>query len=155
MIDEATATFLRTGCALIVGTVEADGAPLACRGWGVPHLDAEAGRVDVLLDADDEDVRRTAVEGAPLAITAADVRTLYSVQLKGRCTARREQRADDWDVARHYLDAFMTDVEETDGTPRRLLERLVPTTLWCCTLEVEASFDQTPGPGAGAPLASP
>jgi hypothetical protein len=43
-------------------------------------------------------------------------------------------------------------VTAVDGTERRLLERLVPSDYTAWTVAIDEVYDQTPGPGAGAPL---
>jgi hypothetical protein len=53
-----------------------------------------------------------------------------------------------------YCDEFFADIAATDGVPRELLERMVPPTFIACTVRVRESFNQSPGPGAGAPLAT-
>lgn len=142
--------FLETGCALIVGSVEPDGAPLASRGWGLDVL----GPDDVLLvlDADETRVVDHVAAGGRLAVTAADVRTLRSIQLKGRATSLRPASKDLAARAERYVEQFFTDVVETDGTDPAVLERLVPSRYVACSVTVEELFDQTPGPAAGSPL---
>ena len=83
-------------------------------------------------------------------MTGADVRTLHSRQLKGEVTAVEPARGEDRARSGRYQDAFFTDIEETDGQPRVLLEQIVPAAYLVATIEVEAVFDQTPGPRAGA-----
>ncbi len=141
---------LEGGCALIVAYGEADGAPRATRAWGLRVLASDPARVRIVLD--DADRARLARSGDRLAVTGADVRTLVSVQLKGRVAALDD--ADDADVERfeQYFDRFAADVRETDGTERWQLERLVPHAFAATELDVDEVYDQTPGPGAGAAL---
>ena len=85
VLSDELAAFLEGGCALIVGTVGADGRPHAGRAWGIEVLDAEAGRLRLLLDAaDGPTLANLAGDDPRLACTGADVRTLHSRQLKGR-----------------------------------------------------------------------
>ncbi len=44
----------------------------------------------------------------------------------------------------------MRDVNETDHTPRGLIDNMVPDHFVACTLDVEELYNQTPGPQAGA-----
>lgn len=158
MFDDETASFLRSGCALIVGSASADGRPHASRGWGVPQLtsdDDQEGlgeRLTVLLDGEDERARANATPGRKVAVTATDVRTLRSIQLKGDVVATSAAEPEDPKVVRAYCDAFFTDVVQTDGMPREILERMVPGSWFRCVVQVTARFDQTPGPSAGAPI---
>jgi hypothetical protein len=153
VVDEATTTFLEAGSALIIGTVDADGAPFAGRGWGLDVLDG--GRLRLLLDASDEGTIANVAAGRAIAVTAADVRTLRSMQLKGRALGIEETTDADRERWGRYLDAFFTDLRETDGTPRELTDRFAPDDVVACTIEVHELFDQTPGPGAGARIGQP
>jgi hypothetical protein len=142
--------FLEAGCALIIGTVDADGMPLATRGWGLDVLDD--GQLRLLVDGDDEAILANLASTRAIAITAADVRTLHSTQLKGEVVSIED--ADEADVARvrRYCDDFFVDIHETDGTAYEVLERMVPSRYRACRCQVSDWFDQTPGPGAGAPV---
>jgi hypothetical protein len=154
VFDAEQATFLQSGCSLILGTVLPDGEPHAGRGWGLDLLPVP-GEVRLLLDAEDSTTVARAAAGGPVAITAADVRTLRSMQLKGR--ARSVEPASPEDVARaaRYRDEFLGDIAEVDGVGRDLTDRIVPVGYLACTVAVDCAFDQTPGPGAGTQLASP
>lgn len=149
--DPALVEFLEGGCALIVGSVDADGTPHASRGWGLTVLTAEDQQARLLLPRDDPAVTHLA-EGGAVAVTGADVRTLSSVQLKGRSLGIEATTASDEARAGRYIDAFFDDVETTDGTPRPVLDRLVPTGYVAVLVEFDECYDQTPGPGAGRTL---
>ncbi|HEX4821221.1 MAG TPA: pyridoxamine 5'-phosphate oxidase family protein [Acidimicrobiales bacterium] len=153
MLSAETKDFLESGCALIVATVSSSGEPFATRGWGLFVIDE--GRVRLLLDERDERALADLRHGGRVAITAAHVPTLHSLQMKGRFV--RSEPADDRDRQKvmDYCDNFFTDIENTDGQPRRLLERLVPEGYVACELVIEEFYDQTPGPGAGASLVQP
>ena len=152
-MDEATRAFLEAGSALIIGTVGPDGAPFAGRGWGLDVLDG--GVVRLLLDATDEGSIANVDAGRAIAVTAADVRTLRSVQLKGRAIGIEATTAADRERWSRYREEFFTDILETDGTPRELTDRVAPDDVVPCTIEVHELFDQTPGPGAGARIEQP
>ena len=98
MLEPETAAFLETGCALIVGTVATDGEPLAARGWGLTVLDPSRVTVRLLLDVADITTIEHLAAGGAVAVTSADVRTLRSVQMKGR--ARGVEIATGEDAAR-------------------------------------------------------
>ncbi len=78
------------------------------------------------------------------------MRTLHSRQLKGRVEAIEPATGADRARAARYCDAFFADIEATDGEPRELLDQIVPAAYVACTVTVDALYDQTPGPGAGA-----
>ena len=151
MIGPDLQALLEGGCALIVGTVGPDGAPHASRGWAADVTAPDA--VRVVLDGDDPILAAHLAGGARLAVTATDVPTLRSAQLKGRADEVAPV-VDEVDLARirRYCDAFARDILATDGTPTALVARLTPAHFVACRLAVEEVFDQTPGPAAGAPL---
>jgi hypothetical protein len=150
MLDEATRVFRNGSRALIVAAVTPDGAPHASRGWGIT-LDTELRSARLLLPADDGVViAALRVPGARIAVTAGDVDTLHSAQIKGRALAVEPATDADALTAADYVDGFTAAVERVDGTPRALIERLVPMAYVACTITIDEVFDQTPGPGAGA-----
>ncbi len=151
MFDEETAALLASGCALIVGTVSADGEPHAGRAWGLQVLeDGEVVRLRLLLDAGDPTTIEHVAGGGAIAVTATSVRNLRSLQLKGRAVGIDVVGPHDLDLARRYTDAFFADIHETDGTSFELLQRFAPLGYVACTIETDERYDQTPGPGAGA-----
>ena len=150
VIDEALAAFLERGGAMVVGTVAADGAPHASRAWGCSVVDPST--IRLLLDDSDATLRRHVEDNGRIAMTSADVRTLRSVQLKGRVTAVEPPGPTDLDRCARHNDELFTDILETDFFPRELTERMVPPAYVVVVVSVEEVYDQTPGPGAGAPV---
>lgn len=153
MIDPEHVGFLESGCALIVGTVHPDGRPHACRGWGLDVLGGEPTRARLLVSEVEQDVLAWLEAGGPVAVTACDVRSLRSLQMKGRALGVGAATGADRDRAERYLDEFFTDIHETEGTPWAILERIVPAGYAIVSLELHELYDQTPGPSAGTPLA--
>jgi hypothetical protein len=147
-----TTAFLEGGCSLVIGSVGADGAPTASRGWGLTMLSRERGECRLLLDAAAErfidNLHRTGV----IAVTAADVPTLRSIQLKGVVTDIEPATDADRDRADQYTCAFFDDIEHTDGTDRRVLEHMRPREFVASLATFDRIYDQTPGPSAGAAL---
>ncbi len=146
---EVTA-FVEGGSGLIVGTVANDGAPLANRAWGLTVLDHATGDVRVLLDAGDLATLANLEATPAIAITATDVRTLRSLQMKGIASTIEPATEADAERSARYCDAFFTDIEEIDRIPRELPARLTPDALVACIIRIRDLFDQTPGPVAGA-----
>jgi hypothetical protein len=147
-----TTAFLEGGPAFIVGTVSADGAPTATNAWGLTVLSAETGECRLLLDRHAERALANLDATRAIALTGADVPTLFSVQLKGECI--RIEPATDADRARSddYVDAFFGDVMRTDGRDIASLNRLRPNELVASIVRFCEIFDQTPGPSAGSAL---
>ncbi|MBV8951966.1 MAG: hypothetical protein JOZ99_13900 [Actinobacteria bacterium] len=107
------------------------------------------GRDELVLD---DLMRDGSGHGGAVAVTVADVRTLRAVQLKGHALRLEPATPVDVERAARFCDEFITDVSTNDGTPRALLERLVPGRYVACVVAVDGLFDQTPGPRAGVPL---
>jgi hypothetical protein len=147
VLDEDMVRFLQGGCALIVCTFDAEGAPYASRAWGLTVLCADGGedavRVRLLVTPD-------VLAQGRIAITATDVPTLRSLQLKGRVSDVEPMTDDDLAKSEQYTDDFYDDIVSTDHIPRDLLERARPREFLACIVAVEELFDQTPGPRAGA-----
>jgi hypothetical protein len=148
VIDQALTAFLERGGAMIIGTVTPDGMPHAQRCWGCAVLGPTT--IRIALDASDGELASHLVVGGRIAITSADVRTLRSVQLKGRISAVEDPGPDDLARCDAHNDELFTDIYEADHFPRELTERMVPPGYIVAVVEVEDLFDQTPGPGAGA-----
>jgi hypothetical protein len=142
---------LCAGNALLVATVDERGRPFAGRAWGASPVGDEPDLVRLLVDADDADRPGGFVPGARVAVTGGDPITLRSAQAKGRIVAVEAAGPDDVAVSSRHRRATFAAIRESDGTRPHLLDRMVPARLAACTIRVDECFDQTPGPGAGAP----
>ena len=150
-IGPDAAQHLQGGSALIVAAADADGTPYATRAWGLRVVEEGAAlRVD--LDADDSAVVPLLTDGAAVAITGGCVRTLASAQVKGRVRSVDALTALDIATRERETELFVRDVNETDHTPRGLIDNMVPGRFVACTVDVEELYDQTPGPHAGASI---
>lgn len=155
MLDDATLAFLQAGTSTIVGLLDRDGEPFATRAWGAEVLDGDPPRMRVLVGAGafatagyrvGDDVRFA------IAVTGGDVQTLQSVQVKGTAVALEEPTDDDLRRSEAYCEQFFGAVQATDDIDPALMQRLVPSDLWVCTIEIAEVYDQTPGPKAGSRL---
>lgn len=149
MFDGATKKFLESDNALIVATVSPSGEPHATRGWGVTVLPGEDRTLRLLLAADDAVALAHLADGGAIAITGADVRTFRSMQVKGRAVAIEPGTDADRARAARFVEQFFGAVMEVDGALRHQISRLEPVDYVACTVVVDDTFDQTPGPGAG------
>ena len=149
MFDPATITFLESGCALIVGSVSAQGEPFATRGWGLTVISRDPTVVRLLLDPDEAQVLDNLRATGRVAITATSVPTASSLQLKGRLRRVEPALEADEDRASQYADDFFRDIVETDRTPIEIVERLRPERYVACIIDVDEVYNQTPGPRAG------
>lgn len=156
VLDPSLSSLLESGSALIVGLADGAGEPIATRAWGLRAM-ANAGtttQLRVLLTRHDVDLAQTVV-GASIAITGADVSTFRSTQVKGAVTSIEDPTDADLEVARAYVDAYLGAISRGDPTERALMARMAPGVLVTATLAVDAVYDQTPGPDAGATIAAP
>jgi len=153
MFDKSTIEFLHSGCAVLIGTVDDNGQPHASRGCGVTVLDAEVGRLRLLADASDAKLVANLKPGALVAITVASVPTFQSMQMKGRVVGVETATGADEAKSRQYAADFIRDIHESDGQPMDVLGRWADRTILPCIVEIDSSFDQTPGPLAGTALA--
>jgi hypothetical protein len=151
-LDPDVVALLESGCSMIIGTVDASGTPLATRGWGAA-VEAD-GRVRVLLALEADAARANLAATGKIAIGATDVPTLRSIQVKGEVVAIEPPTDADRDRSDRHREGFFRDVHETDGIPIEVLLRVAPGGLEAVTVVPTEVFDQTPGPGAGAPIPS-
>lgn len=151
ILDETAVGRLGGAAALVIGTVSADGRPHGCRAWAASS-GPDAATLRVIVDADDERLLANLAAGSRVALTAANVVTMASLQVKGRVRVIEELTALDHATRESRTDRFLADVAETDRVPREMLDALVPARFLVCVVEVDEVFDQTPGPGAGRVL---
>ncbi|MDQ1481805.1 MAG: hypothetical protein QOI44_2666 [Actinomycetota bacterium] len=152
MLSPETAAFLESGCALIVGTADIGTEPHATRGWGVTVLSRDPGEVRLLIDANDPVAITNLSTNGKISVTGADVPSLASVQFKGTVSAIEAATDEDRARAARYADAFFGDIGNVDGTPRKLVDRLLADDFVACIVRIVELYDQTPGPGAGASM---
>ena len=138
-----------SGGGLVVGTVSADGEPRAVRGWAVFPPGGATDRVRVVMSADDPVAVENLSTGR-VAITIADVRTLRSLQLKGLVVTVEAPSTTDLELMRVQTEQSLQAVHESDGNPVEVLRRILPHEVVTFEMVVESTFDQTPGPEAGA-----
>jgi hypothetical protein len=152
VIDAETVRMIESDVSLVVGLVDGSGAPIVSRACGLNVLDANAGTVRLLLDAEDAPALAELVHGAVIALTTGNVRTHEAKQFKGHVVSIEAATPADNARAAQYYDDFCRVVEESDGIERAAVERLIPTRFVACLIAFDEMFDQTPGPGAGAPI---
>ena len=141
------------GAGLVVGTVSADGEPRANRAWCVSVVDPDARRIRFVMSGDDPVVVEHLRTGS-VSLTAADVLTFHSIQVKGRADLVEAPTTADLARAREASQAFFDAIERTDGNPMELLLRMLPLQMLAVEMTVDETFDQTPGPKAGDPWTS-
>ncbi len=144
VIDPALAAFVEGDAAQTIALVDDARAPTIGRAWGLRVRDGHVVRAQVGAD-----VATTAQlhPGARIAILLIDVATYRSVQLKGSIVAVEPPTASDRDVHEAYVAEFVAALHAAD---RHIpVEDALPAQLLAVTIDADAVFDQTPGPGAG------
>ena len=143
-----------SGAGLVVGTVSDEGEP-PCRP-GVGHCRARrAGSAGALCD-ECRRPRRRAEPGDGAGV--ADRRRGGDVSVdptQGRPVVVEPPTAGDIELARVQTATFFDVVHRTDGNPIEALWRMLPLQMVAVEMIVEETFDQTPGPAAGAVIEGP
>jgi hypothetical protein len=151
MGTDALAELIEGGAAMLGASRDGDLRPEAFRVWGARIVDAE--RVRILASADAERSFRDLCDGAPVAVTFTDIQTFRSIQAKGVVEGGVEPAGpSDLALLQLYDEAFGTALASI-GHPRTLADRIRPLAVFAVTYRIAALFDQTPGRGAGSPVA--
>jgi hypothetical protein len=152
-LTDAHLALLAGPLAVQVAAATARLAPLASRGWGV-EFDAEGCLVFVLLEAQTELLRAAIAETRKAAVNATHPLTLASLQFKGEVI----EMAEPDHAAREVVDRRTAQFGEALAVmgidPAKARGIAHPGPARRLVLRVREVFDQTPGPGAGKPLAS-
>lgn len=152
MIGAELKEFLESGISVLVGSRDRLLVPEAIRGFG---LRVEADGRELVVFVPDAWGRRTVAnlrDNGRIAVAAARPMDHRSVQVKGSVVEIRPGDDDDRAALESYRERLVGHFGAI-GFPPRILHRL---DAWPChtvRLAVEALFEQTPGPRAGAPLA--
>ena len=146
-----------SGPVVIVGSGDAAGVPEVSRAWGM-HLLVDANEVVICVPSTSgrrllANLERT----GRIAVNVTSPQTYRSFQMKGRVLSIGVASPEDLDRAAAHQRAFVDSVAAV-GMSREISPRLfadspadpIQPDLTAVRLAVEALFDQTPGPGAGA-----
>jgi hypothetical protein len=151
MLNERLQRCLQAGLSIIVGSVDAHGAPTCCRAYGLRSTDElETVTVYVPVATSHETIQALATTGR-LAIGATWPADHSATQLKGVVTDTRLARDDEATFVREQLRVW-SDVLAKFGVPKRLSSRATCWPAFAVTMRVEEIYEQTPGPKAGGRL---
>jgi hypothetical protein len=148
IVETEVAALFGSPCSLIVGTVDGSTVPDATRGWAFELL-PDGHHARLLLSTSAHTARANLDTTGRVAVTATDVPTNVSAQLKGRVTSVEPETDRDRSRRKEHTDGFFGVVQAVDGTAMELLERLRPRGCFAIVMTLEECFDQTPGPQAG------
>jgi hypothetical protein len=152
MSDARVQRCLEPGLSVLVGTADGSGMPSCCRGIAISTPDdLQTITVYVPLATSHEAIQNLAMT-RKLAVTVTHPRDNFAAQFKGEAIDTRLAREDEAAFVRARLDAF-ADVLDRIGVPRRVSRSLAHWPAFAVTMRVDQTFDQTPGPNAGRPVA--
>ncbi len=143
--------FLSAGMSFIAAGRDAELRPRVSRAVGLrPGADR---RTFTVFVADQAGAALLAVlaPDAPLAVTACEVATHRTVQLKGVVTAVRPARVDERAAIETQAGGYTGSLAGI-GLPLPVVRRLVTWPATAVEVRLDAVFEQTPGPGAGRPM---
>jgi hypothetical protein len=137
------------GTSVLIGTVDANGAPATCRGIALVSADGCAtATVYAPMATSQQTIANLAATGR-LAVVACHPIDHCATQLKGHSRAVRLATDEEGAFVRRRLEEF-ADVLDQIGTPRRVTRRLAHWPAFAIEMQVDEIYDQTPGPKAGA-----
>jgi hypothetical protein len=154
-IDDELKSYLESGPSILVGTCDLGLVPEITRAWG-PRVSEDRRSMSVCVPLATSGRTLDNLANNPrIAVSCALPRNAKSVQLKGTCIETTEPDAADLAAVDEHRDAFAAGNERI-GVPRHRIE-----VFWRRELETspvlvkirfvpDRTFDQTPGPDAGA-----
>jgi hypothetical protein len=151
MVTSQLGSFFEEGIGIHIGSRSADLEPNGVRAIAV-KVDRDGTHLVVYVPAVSADRvlpdLRSNGQGAVLFGRPVDER---SVQVKGTFVDVREARDDEREMVLAQWEGYMTNLGLI-GIPRAVYERWPTWPVVAIRLRVSALFEQTPGPGAGAPM---
>lgn len=150
LIADDFASFVRGPVSAFLGTVDAMGTPDVARVIGVVGIDSR--RMRILVSGRAATALRNASVGARVAVLITDITTYRSMQWKGRVESATEPPSPgDTVLTDQHIHAF-TGACSLVGIDPDEAWRMFPLDGVPLVIVVDESYDQTPGPGAGAPI---
>lgn len=151
-IADSLKEFIESPVAAVLGTASAAGRPHVTYCWGPAVGDDRRSVAFHVNETVATEALADIVETGRIALTVADPITYRSVQLKGRCLGTGPASGEDEAFVQRHFESFLSITAVIGDPPAaiRNLKRSEP--LRRFVFEVEAAFDQTPGPDAGRPL---
>ncbi|MCC6406928.1 MAG: pyridoxamine 5'-phosphate oxidase family protein [Planctomycetes bacterium] len=152
MISPELAEFLESGVSTLVGTRDASLRPDGMRAIGF-RVERDGSQATVFLPAGTLGSNLANLrDNGRIAVCFSRPIDHRSMQLKGRVLAITEANEADRAQVDRFRAAYAQHLAFV-GIPVRVTERMAHWPCWAVRFEVESIFVQTPGPGAGQPLA--
>jgi general stress protein 26 len=151
MISERIKACLESGSSIYVATVDRNGMPSCSRAIAV-RADEDGNTATVYMPiANSRDTFANLTATNAIAVVLTKPIEHASVQLKGTSRTTRLARDDEEAFVRSRLDG-LAEVLVRLGVPRRVTHSLPHWPAFAIEMDIEQTFDQTPGPRAGTPL---
>lgn len=149
-LNDDVLEYLRGGIAVQVATATPTGRPQATNAWG-PRWNGD-GTITLFLDtaAAGQTLANLAVNGK-IAVITADPVSYRSIQFKGKWLSASQPTDEEREWVKRHRELFTTAMALVGDDPEAIRNRWLDE-VTRVDFEVEAAFDQTPGPNAGLPL---
>jgi hypothetical protein len=151
MDKERISRCLEDGQSILVGTVDAKGAPSCCRGLALRSEDDLAHATVFVPMATSRDTIANLATTRRIAVVSNRPLDHCTTQLKGTAGTVRLATNDEAPFVRGSLGAFKQ-VLEVIGLPHQVSERVGYWPAFAIEFSVEEIYEQTPGPRAGSRL---
>ena len=152
MISPDLAEFIEAGVSVQVGTRDAQLVPECQRAVGA-RAEPDREQVTVYVPCGvGERIAANARATGRIAVCYARIADHHSIQLKGAVSEVRLAEASERERIERYLQS-LAEAFGSIGLPHAITLRLARWPCFAIRFRVESSFVQTPGPGAGRPVA--
>jgi len=151
MPRETLRSFFTGGVSVIVGTVDAGGAPACCRGIAIATTDDFETVTVYVPVATAQATVDNAGATRRVAVGCSHPLSHESIQIKGIARDIRPAEADAEVFVRRRLEEFAAVLEQI-GLPPHVTMSVAHWPAFAIDVSVEEVFDQTPGPRAGVPI---
>ena len=151
MDPERAQRCLEGGTSVLVGSVDATGAPAACRAVAIASKDNLATLTVYVPVATSRETISNVATTKRIAVGVTHIPDHTSVQFKG--TAREVRLANDSEekMLSERIEQF-ADALNVIGLPRRITRNMAHWPAFAIEVQIEETFEQTPGPNAGVAL---
>lgn len=151
MANERCRDLLEGGHSVLVGAVDAEGIPSCCRGVALASNDGLATATVYVPAATSHEIIANVATTRRVAVLVSHPISHNSVQFKGTTRGVRMAGESERMLIRERIDQFAA-IIETLGLPPRITRSVVYWPAFAIDFDVVETFDQTPGPNAGAAL---
>ena len=151
MLPAELVDFVESGVSALVGTRDAQLRPAAMRAMGCIVAKKRRSLAILLPEAAGRRTIANLEAGSPIAVTFSRIVDHRTVQVKGSCLRVRAAGPVEQEATQRYLAAF-TEALYFIGVSRATARRVRLEPCVVAEIDVRELFEQTPGPGAGAPL---